>query len=124
MIKNDAQAAPLLHWRIAIQRADLPPLTKLICLNLALHMEAGHEECSPTIREQMRDTGLELSVLARHLRIAQTEGYLALDEHAGLSGAIRTSYRPTFPGSIKLPATTHSDEPPSSSPINLHVRLT
>jgi hypothetical protein len=119
MSGNEAHTTCLLSWRIAIQRADLPPLTKLICLNLALHTEVAEAECWPSIAEQMRDTGLELNELLKHLRIAQKEGYLTIDQPIGLEAARHGPvYRHTFPGSIRFsPASSFGEPPPCPPPL-------
>jgi hypothetical protein len=111
MLIEESGTANLAAWRSMLRRSGLPPLTKLVCLNLSLYME--HRSCWPSLRQQARDTGLNSGSLARQLRIARAEGYLTWATGAGArrTGAI-TGYNATFPGSYGALATGFLDVPP------------
>ena len=109
----------LTAWRTLVQHSHLPPLTKLVCVNLSLHMEDMTGSRSPSLREQMRDTGLSYELLMQNLRTALREGYLASAAVEGSSGAFSTVvYRATFPGSGSAQPERSETAPPAASPLN------
>lgn len=110
-----SSAFPISTWRAELQRSHLPALTKLVCFNLSLYMEAAQAGCSPSMRDQMRDTGLGLRTLAHQLQIAQAAGYLAFSRvvNWGTGRAVNT-YAPMLPGSLARASGAGPDIPPAS----------
>jgi hypothetical protein len=118
MVGEKPYASPgdrsIFNWRAELQRSSLPALTKLVCLNLSLYMKEAQGSCSPSTREQMRDTGLSFKALAQHLHIARTAGYLASVRAVSWdNGCTAIIYSPTLPGSLTGYKWTKPDIPPA-----------
>jgi hypothetical protein len=119
---SGSESTEVLAWRSLIQLSDLPSLTKLVCLNLSLYLAHQSDACWPTAREQMRDTGLSLGLLEKHLRIARFRGYLTrVPNTAAAHGGPAAIYRATFPGSAFARPAGNPEIPPALLPaIQIH----
>jgi hypothetical protein len=110
---------PVWSWTDAVAAADVPPPTKLVCLNIARYLSSAGKGWRITIAQQMRDTGLSNRSLATHLEKAEKAGLLVREREHDERGHVRgTLYTPRFPDNVELsrqPAATCGglDERPS-----------
>lgn len=86
-------------WRGAVQRADIPAGTKLVCYTIAQHHVLG--TCKVSIAELAKDAALTPTTVLRHIRIAIEKGLL---------GAVR-GRRWTFVRHIPEPAAPEAPPP-------------
>jgi hypothetical protein len=104
--ERPADGQPVWSWTDAVAAADVPPLTKLVCLNIARYLSSAGTSWRITRREMLRDTNLASEALTRHLKIAQHHGLLAIERGFDPKTGHRTasSYRPRFPKGVVLAA--------------------
>lgn len=99
-------------WREAVQKSKLPPTTKLVLFNLALHMNEVGQSCFPSTKQQAKDTGLTERTICTHIQTAVDRGFLKKSRH-GFSGQgwARNEYSAALPEGIELghakPSTAH-----------------
>ena len=85
-------------WRHAIQDSELEPTTKLVLYNLSMHMNERGESCFPSIKEQMRGTGLSNRAVCMHLEKAESAGFIEKQLHGyGGQNWARQEYKAKFP---------------------------
>lgn len=131
MDADRASCALLRTWQQTVQRSSLPPLAKLVCLNLSLYQhDRRRQGCWPSLSQQMRDTGLARLALTECLKWACEAGYLARERTFGPRGMrCRTAYRLTLPGSVapkapggvQPPPAWFAASPPAAAARNQHV---
>jgi len=94
---------PVWSWTDAVARADVPPLTKLVCLNIARYLSSAGKGWRITIEEMMRDTAMAKQSIVTHLKRAVAAGLLiAKRHHDGKGHRTTTEYVPRFPDNAKL----------------------
>ena len=110
---------PVWSWTDSVAAADVPALTKFVCLNIARYLSSAGKGWRVTIEQQMRDTGLSNRSLATHLENAESAGLLVREREHDKNGHVcGTLYTPRFPDNAELarePAEMCAglDEPPS-----------
>jgi hypothetical protein len=112
------QKKPVWTWTGAVAAADVPPLTKLVCLNIARYLSSAGKGWRLSIEQMMLDTGLSNRSLATHLQKAKEAGLLDIKRMPGSKGQRGvTLYRPRIPDGVELarePAEMPGEgEPPS-----------
>jgi hypothetical protein len=80
------QKVPVWEWTGAIAAADVPPLTKLVCLNIARYLSSAGKGWRLSIKQMMADTGLSNRALATHLKNAEKAGLLVIQRMPGPNG--------------------------------------
>lgn len=94
---------PVWSWTDAVAKADVPPLTKLVCLNIARYFSSAGKGWRVSIKEMMADTGLSNRSLATHLQLAADAKLLIVKREAGPHGQRGvTTYIPCFPDGTEL----------------------
>ncbi len=107
------QQTPVWNWTGAVVAADVRPLTKLVCLNIARYLSDAGKGWRITAKEMMRDTGLCNQALSQHLKNARVAGLLEITRHHNSKGhRTGTTYTPRFPENVTL-ATEPAELPPS-----------
>jgi Helix-turn-helix domain len=100
---------PVWTWRSAIREADVPSLTKLVCLVIADYLNDASDRCWPSVKRLMHETGLSNRSMSTHLQNAVEAGLLAMERRVGKNGRFEgTVYRPRIPAETVPPR-----EPPS-----------
>ena len=95
---------PVWTWREAILKADVPPLTKLICHTLAAYLNDVGQCCWPTVETLMQQTGMGNKAIATHLKKAEAAGLLTIERQRTKDGRIQKNvYRPRFPNNVRTP---------------------
>jgi hypothetical protein len=98
-----SEKTPVWSWESAIAATAVPPLTKLVCLNIARYLSSAGKGWRLTVEQMMRDTGLGNKAMARHLANAQKAGLVAIVRHHDRNGRRTvTEYRPRFPAGVML----------------------
>ena len=96
------------HWTDAVARSDVPPLCKLILLNIARHLSQVDGKGWPiTIKQMQKETGLANGSLAKHIEIAKGEGLLEVvrqyDDQGHRTATIYIARLPESPGDPQRP---------------------
>jgi hypothetical protein len=82
---------PVWSWRDAIAKADVPPLTKLVCYDISRYLSDAGKGWRIPVKDIIRDTGLGNQAVANHLRNAVDAGLLIAKRELGPNGAIAVS---------------------------------
>jgi hypothetical protein len=110
------QLIPVWSWRDAIAKANVPPLTKLVCYDISRYLSDAGKSWRVPVKDIMRDTGLSNWAVAAHLKHAVDAGLLVIKREIGPSGQRGVSrYVPRFPANMVLdhePAEPMQDEAP------------
>lgn len=98
-----SQAIPVWTWRDAIRKADVAPMTKLICHSIANYVADVGKGSYPSVKQLMADSGMSNRSVATHLQLAVDAGLLEIERDRGKDGRIaRTTYYPRFPDNTVL----------------------
>lgn len=113
---------PVWSWTDAVARANVPPLTKLVCLNIARYLSSAGKGWSIPIKDMIDDTGLGNQAIARHLKIAKAAGLLTIRRNFDPRTGHRTvtTYRPRFPRGVVLASQPAKMADPSDDPSPEH----
>ncbi len=100
----------VLEWRRAIQKSDLPAMTRLVLLNLSIHMDSEGGSCFPSTAKQAADTGLSQRTVCTHLKRAAEAGYIDKMLH-GYSGKgwAHNQYKALIPEGTERRSAPQSD---------------
>lgn len=111
-------------WRHAIQKSPLSSTTKLVLLNLSIHMNDLGEGCYPSTATQAADTGLSERSVCTHLDVAENAGFIRRKAH-GYGGQkwARNEYFATWPVGVEVgPKGTEGGSVPSTAaPVDKSV---
>jgi hypothetical protein len=90
-------------WRMAIAKARLEPLTKVILYTLANYMNEHGGNCYPSLDTICAEACLARASVVKYLRRAEEAGFIRRSKHgfAGKAWA-RCDYTATFPKSMEL----------------------
>ena len=72
-------------WEDAITESNLKPMTRLVLLTLSTFMNAKNTSAYPSQEELARCSGMGLSTVNRHLKLALEAGFIEVRKH-GFSG--------------------------------------
>ncbi len=72
---------PVLSWRAAVLKTQLPSTTKFVLLALACHMNDFGEDCFPSVELLCAETGLSNRAVISHLQKAIEAGWITVFKH-------------------------------------------
>jgi hypothetical protein len=94
---------PVWSWRDAIAKANIPPLTKLVCYDISRYLSDAGKSWRIPVKDIIRDTGLSNRAVATHLANAVAAGLLVIRREMGADGRRGVSkYVPKFPDYMDL----------------------
>lgn len=94
---------PVWSWTDAVAKSDVPPLTKLVCLNIARYLSSVGKGWRITVEQMASDTGMGDRAIRIHLGKAKKAGLIAIvRHHDGKGYRTATEYRPRFPDGVVL----------------------
>ena len=94
---------PVWSWTDAVVAADVPSLTKLVCLNIARYLSSAGKGWRISIEQMVEDTGLSDRATRLHLKKAAAAGLIAIKrEYNHLGHRAITQYIPRFPDGVEL----------------------
>lgn len=97
------QKIPVWSWTGAVAAADVEPLTKLVCLNIARYLSDAGKGWHISVKQMMADTGLSNGSIATHLKKAEAAKILVIQRTAKPNGQRGvTLYKPRFPDNVEL----------------------
>lgn len=97
------QKIPVWSWTGAVAVADVEPLTKLVCLNIARYLSDAGKGWRISVKQMMADTGLSNGSIATHLKKAEAAKILVIQRTAKPNGQRGvTLYKPRFPDNVEL----------------------
>lgn len=107
-----ARKLPVWSWTDAVVQADIQPLTKLVCLNIARYLSSAGKGWRISVKDMMRDTGLSNRSIATHLQLAADAKLIIIKRELGPHGQRGvTTYIPCFPDGVEL--AREAEMPPS-----------
>lgn len=97
---------PVLTWRAAICKSDLPPTTRHVALTVSLYMSELGDSAYPGAARLVNDTGLSERTIRDHLAALVEAGWLELVHKGGQAGDRKTAneYRANIPDLSPTPA--------------------
>lgn len=115
--RHGTKLLPLLTWRGAICKSNLPPTTRHVALTLSLYMSEIGDSAHPGPTRLANETGLCLRAVKTALSNLVAEGWLVVVEQGGLRGERRRAneYRAHIPDPalpLDEPRTTRAGDAP------------
>jgi hypothetical protein len=88
------------NWADEVAKAPIPPIAKLVCLNLLRYIPGDQVSCRPGFKQMLADTGLCKDAVTKHLVLAEQAGLLYVKRNYDRATGHRTvtTYR------LRLPA--------------------